>query len=262
MQTMNFPPEWNEKGKESRSQSSKRQKTSRAPKGSHAAQQAEQESQGRPSLLSQIQNKLNAPGPNKPTERIQIDNVINTIPYKDIISNVFENSQNLTVHVPIVTRAYEESFMRECEEGQERACVNGDMCECMFIDHGNQFVGVEFLLPHEPPGETPKPCVLCQRQMTQKLYFDIMYDGKNFNIPIQKYGNIFNQSGEYAREVMLSCPANGPLHCMPYPIVAHQRNRYTVHSQHGFRSLKQHNVFPEDYQQVSRRSTNASLPCR
>lgn len=251
---MNFPPEWNEKGKDARTQANKRPKTTRNPKQdqSNKKQTSEQEEpKSSPSLLTQIQNKLNVPTSHKNTENIQIDNVINTIAYKDIIKNVFENTKHLTTHIPIVTRAYEESFMREYDQNTERPCVCGDMCECMFIDNGNQFVGVEFLLPHETPGETPNPCVLCQRQMTQKLFFDIMYDGKNFNVPIQKYGNIFNQAGEYAKQVMLSCPSNGPLHCMPYPVVSHQRNRYTVVNRHGLRRLKQHNVSPEDYRQVN-----------
>jgi hypothetical protein len=121
----------------------------------------------------------------------------------------------------------------------------------MFIDIRNQFIGVEFLLPHESPEGPVRPCVLCQRQMTQKFYFDIIYDGKTFNIPIQKYGNIFGQSGEYARDVMLCCPANGPLHCFPVPVVSHQRNRYSVQTRDSVRYLKQHNVSIEEYNQVT-----------
>jgi hypothetical protein len=46
---------------------------------------------------------------------------------------------------------------------------------------------------------------------------------------------------------MLICPPNGPVHCMPMPIVAHQRNRYSVVTQHGIRYIKQHNVYMEDF---------------
>eukprot|EP00961_Rhodomonas_salina_P013684 183243-Rhodomonas_salina.1 len=90
-------------------------------------------------------------------------------------------------------------------------------------------------------------CVLCQRQLTQKLYFDLIYDGKNFRVPIQKYGSICNQPGEYASEVMLFCPANGPVHAMPFPAVSHQRNRYDVLKRFGVRHIRQHRVGVEDY---------------
>lgn len=44
--------------------------------------------------------------------------------------------------------------------------------------------------------------------------------------------------GEYAREVMLICPPNGPVECMPFPSASHQRNKYTVYTKVG------RNVFP------------------
>ena len=74
-----------------------------------------------------------------------------------------------------------------------------------------------------------------------------MHDGKTFRFPIQKYGNICNQPNEYAKEAMLICPVNGPVHAMPYPIVAHQRNRYTVVTNHGTRHLRQSRVGVEDF---------------
>jgi len=244
---MNFPAEWKTRHGQ---QSSKRQKTSRRSRDNDRANAENEELENTESLLTQIQNKINSKQYTLQPESVRIDNVINTIPYKDIIGNVFENREKTDIHIPVITKAYEEAFMRECENAGERQCVNGQMCECMFIDSSNQFVGVEFLLPHEEVDETPAPCVLCQRQMVQKLFFDIMYDGKNFKLPIQKYGNIFGQPGEYAREVMLSCPATGPLHCMPYPFMSHQRNRYTVLMRQGTRWLQQRNVAYEDYKQV------------
>lgn len=250
---MNFPPEWKTKGKEAKHTGSKRHKAGRGGKEPRDTPASDPDGDSRPHLLVEIQNKLNMQSANTPNERMGIDNVVNTIPYKEIINNVFENHTITPPNIPTITRAYEESFMREFQKGHERACANGDACECTLIDAGNQFVGVEFLLPFEHPGENPNLCVLCQRELTQKLYFDIMFDGKAFPLPIQKYGNIFNQPGEYAREVMLACPANGPLHCMPCPIVSHQRNRYLVYKEHGLRRLKQHNVSLEDYSQVGAR---------
>ena len=67
----------------------------------------------------------------------------------------------------------------------------------------------------------------------------------SFRGVIQRYGNVCEQRGEYAREAMLICPPNGHVHCMPLPIVAHQRNRYSVHAQNGVKFLKQHRVFFE-----------------
>jgi len=145
------------------------------------------------SLKDQIQNRLNAQSQGFGVEELDINQIINTIPYKDIIRDVFHNSLQKSIDVPIITRAYEESFMREPVNSSENQCVNGELCECMFIDRRNQFKGVEFLLPHESKEDVPRPCVLCCRQMTQKFYFDIIFDGKTFNFPIQRYGNIFNQ---------------------------------------------------------------------
>jgi hypothetical protein len=34
---------------------------------------------------------------------------------------------------------------------------------------------------------------------------------------------------------------------MPMPIVAHQRNRYSVVTHHGIRYIKQHRVYMEDF---------------
>eukprot|EP00961_Rhodomonas_salina_P111471 1499848-Rhodomonas_salina.1 len=53
--------------------------------------------------------------------------------------------------VPSVSRVYEEGFMREKIYANERPCVMGDECECMFIDKNNPFVGIEFLVPGEEP---------------------------------------------------------------------------------------------------------------
>lgn len=244
---MNFPPEWKQKTKTNKNQTNKRHKIS---ENTYKITNTTGIEDTCSSILTTIQNNLNTSTFINDLEQMKIDSIINTIPYQQIVNNIFEDQIQNNVEIPIITKAYEEMYMRESANANERQCVNGNMCECMFIDPSNQFVAVEFLLPHEQPTENIMPCVLCQRQITQKLFFDIMYDGKNFNLPIQKYGNIFNEVGEYARDVMLCCPSNGPIHCMPLPIVSHQRNRYTVHNVHGIRRLKQHNVAVEDYKQV------------
>ena len=71
--------------------------------------------------------------------------------------------------------------------------------------------------------------------------------GHNPNAVIQKHGNICNQNGEYHKSAMLICPPNGPVSCMPIPIVAHQRNQYSVVEKAGVHWIKQHNVYYEDF---------------
>jgi hypothetical protein len=149
--------------------------------------------------------------------------------------------------VPIVTRAYEESYMRECKDAAEKPCIFQSQCECMKIDPLNAFVGVQFDLPDMQTQEHGM-CVLCMRKSTHIMFYNLLREGYNVKTVIQKYGNICNQAGEYHPSAMLICPPNGPVHCMPMPIVAHQRNRYSVVTHHGIRYMRQHNVYMEDFQ--------------
>jgi hypothetical protein len=148
--------------------------------------------------------------------------------------------------VPIISRKYEENFMRECKNEGEKPCVFQAQCECMKIDPDNAFVGVQFSLPSMQAQEHGM-CVLCMRKSTHIMFYNLLQEGYNVKTVIQKYGNICNQPGEYHPSAMLMCPPNGPVHCMPMPIVAHQRNRYSVVTQHGIRYIKQHNVYMEDF---------------
>jgi len=175
------------------------------------------------------------------------ETVFSHVPYKKIIEEIYENCQTKIPSIPLITRAYEESFMRECCNKSEKRCAMEEECECMKIDPCNKFVGTEFLLPGESSDQTPRLCVLCHRQLTQKCYFDVMFDGKNFPFPIQKYGNICAVPGEYALEVMLICPPGGPIHVMPYPNVSHHRNRYIVVNSYGSRIIRQTRVAFEEY---------------
>ena len=152
-----------------------------------------------------------------------------------------------TQRIPIVTRKYEEAFMRECKNDNEKPCVFQAQCECMKINASNAFVGVQFPLPDLQTQEHGM-CVLCLRKSTHIMFYNLLHEGHNVKTVIQKYGNICNQAGEYHPSAMLICPPNGPVHCMPLPIVAHQRNRYSVVTHHGIRYIKQHNVYMEDFQ--------------
>ena len=149
--------------------------------------------------------------------------------------------------IPIITRKYEESFMRECKNDIEKPCIFQGQCECMKIDPLNAFVAVQFSLPDMQTQEHGM-CVLCMRKTTHIMFYNLLQEGYNVNTVIQKYGNICNQPGEYHPSAMLICPPNGPVHCMPLPIVAHQRNRYSVTTHHGIRYITQHHVYMEDFQ--------------
>jgi hypothetical protein len=156
-------------------------------------------------------------------------------------------SEPSTQRIPIVTRKYEEAFMRECKNDKEKQCVFQAQCECMKINAANAFVGVQFPLPDLQTQEHGM-CVLCLRKSTHIMFYNLLHEGHNVKTVIQKYGNICNQAGEYHPSAMLICPPNGPVHCMPLPIVAHQRNRYSVVTHHGIRYIKQHHVYMEDFQ--------------
>lgn len=132
--------------------------------------------------------------------------------------------------------------MREPINSTERECVNGNKCECMFIDKSNKFIGVEFLLPGEESSAVPQMCVLCCRATTQRLFYDIVFEGASFPGVIQRYGNLHSVPNEYCRDVMLICPPYGPVESLPLPIVSHARNRYSVVWVGGVKYLKQHRV--------------------
>ena len=129
----------------------------------------------------------------------------------------------------------------------ERACVMKEECECNFINASNPFVGVEFLLPDESPADDVHMCVLCHRRFVQSLFHDIVYSGLEYRGVVQRYGNMCGQPSEYAREVMLICPVNGPTHCLPFPAVSHHRNRYTIECRNGVRYLCQNKMSPQDF---------------
>lgn len=180
-----------------------------------------------------------------------LDSIISRQPYIKMMQNLFGNYEESCFHqtpsVKIVSKKYEEGFMRECVDKSERPCAMGVSCECMFIDPNNPFIATEFLLPNESSQQEPQMCIICLRKLTQSMFYEIMYRGTQFNGIIQSHGNICDQPGEYHRQAMLVCPPGGPVHCMPIPVVAHQRNRYTVTISMGVKTLRQHRVAYEDF---------------
>ena len=193
-------------------------------------------------------------------EGIYLDSIMTHIPYVEVLQQMFGgNAVTDSACVPIVTRAYEESYMREVFSGVDEACVMGGNCECQFIDEHNPFTGVQFTLPVEAFSSAAteagminelssnKLCVLCCRKHTQSLFYEALYNHRAYSACIQLYGNICDRPGEYAKEAMLICPLSGPINNMPLPVVAHQRNRYSVVVHNGVRQLRQHRVAYEDF---------------
>ena len=143
----------------------------------------------------------------------------------------------------LVTREYEESFMRECHLPDDTPCVMGEFCECVVV--GN-FCGAAFVL-QQICVSNPRMCVLCMRKTTQLLFYRVVGSGMPTTQMIQMYGNICGP-GEYHESAMLTVPPDGPVHCMPLPVVAHQRNRYyAVQGADGVRRILQRNVYFEDF---------------
>lgn len=207
-------------------------------------------------LQQTIVRRLNAPEAPAPNE-IRLDHILSRVPYRSMLENLFQNSapggETPAQDVPILSRAFEESFMRQPMSG-ERACAMGELCECMQIDKSCPFVGVELRLPNDP--DEAQLCVLCSRSVTQKCFYDMCFLGKPVSGMIQRYGSMYGQPGEYAAECMLIAPRSiGPA-CMPVPSVSHQRNRYSVVSHGGVKHLQQHRVAHEDFHPPS--STTAA----
>jgi hypothetical protein len=65
---------------------------------------------------------------------LNLDPILSNVAYKDLVENLFGSDSNCVVPViPLVTKAYEESFMREVVHSNERTCIMGSKCECNFI---------------------------------------------------------------------------------------------------------------------------------
>ncbi len=126
---------------------------------------------------------------------ISLDHILSNIPYKDMLQDLFGlnagDSRRVMspLSIPVVTKSYEESFMREPMYESERACVMGINCECNFIGSapGHGFISVEFTLPSEDclqVSERPRQmCVLCHRRLVQSLFYDIIYSGGFPQVP-------------------------------------------------------------------------------
>jgi hypothetical protein len=171
--------------------------------------------------------------------KLDFSDILSHIDYKGVLEGLFGGC-GMGVDVPVLAREYEESFLREPMMPTERKCVMGASCEAMTIDKAKPFVAVEFLLPGQA-ADTPQMCVLCSRKHTQRLFYDFLYRATPSSCTgvIQRYGVMCDTPGEYRKDACLIMPPHGPVHCMPYPTVAYQRNHFTVQTHCMTHYLKQ-----------------------
>jgi hypothetical protein len=139
-------------------------------------------------LQQTILRRLNASEQPKGGFDIKLEHILSKIPYKTMLENLFQHTtgemEEPVKDVPILSKAFEESFMRQPYPG-ERPCVMGELCECMQIDKTNPFIGVELRLQSD--SEDPQMCVLCSRLTTQKCFYDMCFLGKPIAGIIQRY---------------------------------------------------------------------------
>jgi hypothetical protein len=69
---------------------------------------------------------------------VNLDHILSCVPYRDLLRDLFgtgssSSSSLAPPPVPVVTKSYEESFMREPMWEYERPCVMGGNCECNYI---------------------------------------------------------------------------------------------------------------------------------
>ena len=170
---------------------------------------------------------------------VNFSTILSDVSYREILGSLFKESPSVG-DVPIVTKSFEEAYMRE-PLASERKCVMGLECECNFIDRKMAFVGVEFLLPSQNTGNCDRQmCVLCSRKHTQKLFYDMMHGmhRQHYGV-IQRYGVIGGVPLEYSMQSLLIMPPSYHVQCMPHPSVAHCRSNYAVCVRSGMRYIEQ-----------------------
>lgn len=168
--------------------------------------------------------------------------VISKTNYKNILSGICTDKLIYTNNIQMVSKRYEETYLRQKISEEENQCIRKHDCECMFIDQSQSFIGVEYKFPWDTKAKTETNrglCLVCLRATTQALFYDIMYSGVEVPGLIQSYYNEHSKEGEYKLSVMLFCPPNGPVQNLPMPIVRHQRNFYSVHKDRGIYYMKQ-----------------------
>ena len=159
----------------------------------------------------------------------------------DVLSGSDTNNNCImTNDIHCVSKVYEDTYLRQAIGQDEKTCINGNECECMFIDPSMPFVGVEYKLPWDNTSKTNNGmCLPCLRATTQILFYDIMHSGKKVPGLIQRFYNDHSKEGEYSISSLIICPPCGPVNNLPFPIVRHQRNCYMVYEDNKIRYMKQ-----------------------
>jgi hypothetical protein len=174
-----------------------------------------------------------------------LQDIISATNYREILGKVSASDVEFTQEIKVVSKAYEDTFLRQAIHATEKPCVREECCECMFIDPCQPFVGVRYILPWETTDAQKQNacfCLPCLRAMTLAMYVDIVHSGRETNAVIQRFTNEHSKPGEYKLSAMLICAPNGPVHNLPLPIVRHQRTCYHVYQKNGVHYAKQINV--------------------
>lgn len=192
-----------------------------------------------------VSNVLGAKSHNSLDLTVEATVMMSSVPFLEHLSHL---DDSLAQHdIPVVTRAYEEGYMRGRLHDGESECAMKSECECMMLDPKNRFVCVQFEIPCTTGEFSNNLCIFCLRKITLLLFYEALLKGMPIGKPIQKHGNITGQADEYHPSAMLMCPKNGPIHCMPLPIVAHQRNALSVEMVAGVPYVRQHGVYMENF---------------
>jgi len=181
-----------------------------------------------------------------PPTQLMLDNIISQLPFKDVLYKLNHTDINRkNPNLPLISKRFEESFMRAPMHARERLCAMGGNCECNFIDLHKPFTAVEFCPPMGTPANENTQrhmCVICHRKLVQSCFYDAQFSVQQWDVLVQNYGNIFGHTDEYSKGVVLISPPNTDLlRIMPLPIACHQRNQYTV-DDCGVRHLIQNNM--------------------
>ena len=197
-------------------------------------------------LLSLKQEKMHNLSSMNPESDVVVEAsaMLSAVPFYRYLKQIDQSSD---FEIPVVTRDYEENFMRGPTNSSEKLCSLDKHCECMNLDSKIKFVGIQFVIPTFTSPIANTLCIFCLRKITQLLYYETIDKNIDAGVPIQKYGNISGEANEYHPSSMLFCMKGGPIQSMPLPIVAHQRNHLKVEVINGIPYIKQQKVYMEDF---------------
>jgi len=133
-----------------------------------------------------------------------LEQIVTESSYRSTLKGVASHNTTYTNDIRKVSKSYEDGFLRQCVTENERPCVRGSECECMFIDVAQPFIGVEYILPWEQKNDARRGmCLPCSRATTQVLFYDIVHSGVHVNGLIQRFYNEHSKTGEYRLSAML-----------------------------------------------------------